>query len=96
MKEIEITNVPKGANVLIAHDNGTGIVTKDDEIELYKYDGDGIINLTFNDSEEVIIRVRCANSENGYWKPMEVQTKDIPSEESFFTTEMREDRFLNK
>ena len=94
MKYIEITKVPKGSNVLIAHDNGSGTVTKEDEIELYKYDGDGTINLSFNNIEDIIVRVRCANEESGYWKPLEIQTKDIsPSEQ--LRVEMRKDRFLN-
>ena len=93
MKYVEISNVPRGANILIAHDNGSGIVTKEDEIDLYKYDGDGQIELSYGNSEDVVIRVRCANEEGGYWKPVEVLTKDIDPGEAHLV-EMEEDKYL--
>jgi len=93
MKYIEITEVPKGANVLIAHDNGSGVVTKEDEIDLYKYDGDGHIDLAYSNAENIIVRVRCANEEGGYWKPVEIKTAEIEPGETFIV-EMKEDKYL--
>jgi len=93
MKYVEITNVPKGANVLIAEDNGTGTVTKKDEIDLYRYDGDGKINLSYKNSRNIIIRVRCANEIGGYWKPVEVRTADIQPSETYLV-EMERDKFI--
>ena len=94
MKYVEISNVPKGANVLIARDNGTGTVTKEDEIDLYQYDGDGQIELSYENSEDVVIRVRCANEIGGYWRPLEVLTKDIVPGEAHLV-EMEEDFYSN-
>jgi len=93
MKYVEITNVPKGANVLMAEDNGTGTVTKEDEIDLYVQDEDGTIELAYEDSRDVIIRVRCANEIGGYWKPVEVRTADIQPSETYLV-EMERDKFI--
>ena len=93
MKYVEISKVPKGANVLMAEDNGTGSVTKEDEIDLYVQDEDGTIELAYEDSRDVIIRVRCANEIGGYWKPVEVRTKDIEPGETHYV-EMKEDKYL--
>jgi len=93
MKYVEITNVPKGANVLMAEDNGTGTVTKKDEIDLYVQDEDGTIELAYEDSRDVIIRVRCANEIGGYWKPVEVRTADIQPSETYLV-EMERDKFI--
>ena len=93
MKYVEITNVPKGANVLMAEDNGTGTVTKEDEIDLYVQDEDGTIELAYENSRDVIIRVRCANEIGGYWKPVEVRTADIQPSETYLV-EMERDKFI--
>jgi len=93
MKYIEITEVPKGANVLIAHDDGSGVVTKENEIDLYKYDGDGQIDLNYSNAENIIVRVRCANEEGGFWRPLEINTAEIEPGETFIV-KMEEDKFL--
>ena len=93
MKYVEISKVPKGANVLMAEDNGTGTVTKEDEIDLYVQDEDGTIELAYENSRDVIIRVRCANEIGGYWKPVEVRTADIQPSETYLV-EMERDKFI--
>lgn len=94
MKNISINEIPVGATVLIALDDGTGIVNKAHEISLFKYDGDGSMNLGYPDDVDIIIRVRCANAESGYWVPLEIKTCDM-KEDSLFEISMKEDRFLN-
>jgi len=95
MKTIHIKNVPCGANLLIANDVGNVQILKEDTILLEKYYGDGTFAISYEDHEEKIIRIRCANAEGGYWNPVEVKTKDmLPDEEKI--VEMKEDRLLSK
>jgi len=95
MKTIHIKNVPCGANLLIANDTGNVQILKEDTILLEKYYGDGTFAISYENHEEKIIRIRCANEEGGYWKPVEVKTNDIePNDRKI--VEMREDRLLSK
>jgi len=93
MKNIKIENVPCGANVLIVKDKGEPILFEN-VVDQFKCDGTGFLDLSYDNDDDIMIRVRCANEQAGYWRPIEIHTHDIDPDGELIV-EMEKDRYLS-